>query len=267
MAVQLRLGPTKGGRARRRKYEDDRLLPIRGDRLRVAINRAELTVAGFARTHHLQQQTLDYIVRGKTKRCRGSLVARLSHALAVPEDWLTGEIDVLDRADGAAFRTAEADRYVAAFPLAWRALIDQVHDVAHREQIPRATRDRIEYAILHLTNPRMWTWTLFGLDPRKSATEHGPVAQYNDTGRLRSAASVGAELDDWIRATLADVLSAILLPWFRNEATLNVRALCAAAPRPPKPRQPRAASSTASTRRARARRSPASSRKPRSSAR
>ena len=209
-------------------------MPIRGDRLRAVLRRDQLTVAGFARKHGIQQQTLDYIYRGKTKRCRESLIARLSYALAVPEHWLTGEIDTIDALANTTVAAVE-DRYVAAFPLAWRDLRAQINDVADRERLPRATRDRIEIAMLQLTNPRMWSWTLFGLDPRKSATEHGPVTQYEDAGVPRSAASVGAELDDWLRATLADVLSVILLPWFRKEATLNVRALCAAVPRPRRP--------------------------------
>ena len=57
MAKQLRLGRTKGVRGPRRKFPDDPLIPIRGDRLQAALRRDRLTLAAFARDNGLTQQT------------------------------------------------------------------------------------------------------------------------------------------------------------------------------------------------------------------
>lgn len=77
-------------RKHRRKSEDS-LVPIDGQRVRAAIEWRGLSVNAAA--HHLtvSQQTLDSIVRGKTKRCYESLRRQLAALLKRPAEWLGGE--------------------------------------------------------------------------------------------------------------------------------------------------------------------------------
>jgi hypothetical protein len=54
-----------------------------------------LSVNGAAGRLNVSQQTLDSIVRGKTKRCYGSLRENLAGLLDLPAAWLGGEADLL----------------------------------------------------------------------------------------------------------------------------------------------------------------------------
>lgn len=84
--------PTK--RPHRRKREDP-LVAIDGARVRAAIEWKRLSVNGAAGRMKVSQQTLDSIVRGKTKRCYQSLRERFATLLDLPAAWLGGETDVL----------------------------------------------------------------------------------------------------------------------------------------------------------------------------
>jgi transcriptional regulator with XRE-family HTH domain len=64
---------------------------ISGDRLRAAIAESGISVAKLARKIRMNQPTLQYVVSGKTKRCRASRRAVLANEFGVQEAWLAGE--------------------------------------------------------------------------------------------------------------------------------------------------------------------------------
>src|SRR4051812_46784380 len=77
-------------RQHRRKIEDP-LVAIDGARVRAAIEWKGLSVNAAARKLRVSQQTLDSIVRAKTKRCYSSLRDQLAERLGRPAEWLGGE--------------------------------------------------------------------------------------------------------------------------------------------------------------------------------
>lgn len=81
-------------RHHRRKGKDP-LVAIDGARVRAAIDWKRLSVNGAAARIRISQQTLDSIVRGKTKRCYQSLRDSLAQLLELPAAWLGSEADTL----------------------------------------------------------------------------------------------------------------------------------------------------------------------------
>jgi hypothetical protein len=81
-------------RQHRRKREDP-LVPIDGARVRSAIEWRGLSVNHAAARMRVSQQTLDSIVRSKTKRCYQSLREKLAALLDLPATWLGSETDLL----------------------------------------------------------------------------------------------------------------------------------------------------------------------------
>ena len=82
-------------RRHRRKREEDPLVAIDGARVRAAIEWKGMSVNGAAGRIDVSQQTLDSIVRGKTKRCYKGLRESLAGLLDLPAGWLGGETDLL----------------------------------------------------------------------------------------------------------------------------------------------------------------------------
>jgi len=82
-------------RPHRPKREEDPLVAIDGARVRAAIEWKGMSVNGAAGRIKVSQQTLDSIVRGKTKRCYKSLRESLAGLLDRPAAWLGGETDLL----------------------------------------------------------------------------------------------------------------------------------------------------------------------------
>lgn len=80
-------------RKHRRKTEDP-LVPIDGARVRASIAWKGLSVNAAAARMRMSQQTLDSIVRGKTKRCYASLREQLASLVSRPARWLGGETDL-----------------------------------------------------------------------------------------------------------------------------------------------------------------------------
>lgn len=83
-----------GKRQHRRKREDP-LVAIDGVRVRAAIEWKGMSVNRAAQRMNVSQQTLDSIVRGKTKRCYQSLRETLAKLVGVPGSWLGGEAGAL----------------------------------------------------------------------------------------------------------------------------------------------------------------------------
>jgi lambda repressor-like predicted transcriptional regulator len=67
------------------------LVRIDGARVRAAIEWEGLSVNAAAQRLGISQQTLDSIVRGKTKRCYASLRDALAQLLGRPAEWIGGE--------------------------------------------------------------------------------------------------------------------------------------------------------------------------------
>src|SRR2546429_8141967 len=82
-------------RRHRRKREEDPLVAIDGARVRAAIEWKGMSVNAAAGRIKVSQQTLDSIVREKTKRCYRSLRDRLAASLDLPATWLGGESDLV----------------------------------------------------------------------------------------------------------------------------------------------------------------------------
>ena len=80
-------------RQRRRRRQDDALVPIKSDRLRAAMELGEWTVTRLAERLGKREnpQTVHYLSQGDgLKRCRASRRASLAKLLNVTEDWLAG---------------------------------------------------------------------------------------------------------------------------------------------------------------------------------
>ena len=70
-------------------------MAIDGTRVRAAIEWKGMSVNAAAGRMNVSQQTLDSIVRGKTKRCYKSLRESLAGLVDLPAAWLGGETDLL----------------------------------------------------------------------------------------------------------------------------------------------------------------------------
>lgn len=74
-----------------RRKNIDSLVPIDGSRVRAAIEWKGHSVNAAAQRLGVSQQTLDSIVRGKTKRCYASLRDQIARLVGRPAQWLGGE--------------------------------------------------------------------------------------------------------------------------------------------------------------------------------
>ncbi len=81
-------------RRKHRRKAQDALVPINGLRVRAAIEWQGLSINAAAHKLRVSQQTLDSIVRGKTKRCYQLLRDQLADLLGRPAEWLGGETDL-----------------------------------------------------------------------------------------------------------------------------------------------------------------------------
>jgi hypothetical protein len=87
-------------RQHRRKHGDPRL-PVCADRLELLIwawGESVNALAKRAGPRRTSQQNLDYIVRGRNRRARKSLLAWLARDLGVSLEYLTGESNVIGNA-------------------------------------------------------------------------------------------------------------------------------------------------------------------------
>ena len=75
----------------RSKLEDNPLVPISGERLRAAIEFRNSSVRRTAKKAGERQQTVDFIVQGRSERCRRKRRLRLAKALDISAEWLGGE--------------------------------------------------------------------------------------------------------------------------------------------------------------------------------
>ncbi len=209
-------------RRRHRKKWGDALVEVRGHRVRAAIEVGlRTTVNAAASKLGTSQQTLDYVVRGRNKRCRRSVVTRLARrAEGVTFDWLTGKADFLPGATyrgddvlpgpGTPVSDALARSQVIESRL-WRKCEDALRRDIQKSLGNSANQDDVRrelfYAFRDLLHPIRWHLLL--LVQRHDGT-------INDT---RSP----VRPSEWeaIVEGLASALEAILTPWFRGRAELD----------------------------------------------
>lgn len=79
-------------RQHKRKQPDDPLVPIDGARVQAGLDMERWSVNSAAQRLRTAQQTLDSIVRGKTRRTHKSLRDSIAKLVGVPSPWLGGEV-------------------------------------------------------------------------------------------------------------------------------------------------------------------------------
>ena len=200
----------------RDKYLNDPQVPVRGDRFNAALDFHGLTVSALARRIDEAQQTLDYIARGKTKKCRLSRRDRIARALRVPPRWLGGQLRTLDtwnrfddddpRALSSRAQLAEA-RLKDLVVRAWRRDVQAAEPIlqpSSREY--RDMRYWLEKTISTWLNPWKWQRRLL-VQPAEAEC------------------SVTEEMWEVLVEGLATALEATLEPWLSGNAQLDYGAL------------------------------------------
>jgi hypothetical protein len=71
----------------------DPLVPVSAKRLQAVLGESGTSVARLARIMKIPQPTLQYVVSGKTRRCRASMLTTLARRFDVQERWLRGDKD------------------------------------------------------------------------------------------------------------------------------------------------------------------------------
>lgn len=190
----------RANKRNRRKWRDDALVPISGERMRAALQHSGVTLPELVRRLGDRRQTLDYIVRGKTDRCRRSRRTAIAKALGVPAEWLGGGPE-----GGMDWLFAQ----LAGRPqsqLAINRLGRRCEAALQRDgsPVPDATGDLLMLALLS-----HWRGVLFEeLPPELLECEDLP----------------GPERDI-AETALANAFETALRPWFTGQGKLDYRAL------------------------------------------
>ena len=179
---------------------DDPLVKISGKRVRAALQHSGLSLPELADRLDEKRQTLDYIARGKTRRCRRSRRAAIAHALAVPEEWLGGGGEGgMDWLLGRLADTLQGDRAINRLGRRCEAAVRRDGSPA-----PHATG-----LLLQLALPAHWRSVLFHELPPE-------LVECGDLPELER---------DLARTALANAIEAILRPWLTGQAKLDYQAL------------------------------------------
>lgn len=190
----------RANRRDRKKWVDDPMVAISGVRLRIALQHSGLGLADLARKVGDARQTLDYIVRGKTKRCRASRRAAIARALGSPDEWLGGADEGgMDWLVGRLAGRPQGDRAV-------NRLGRRCERALQRDGAPLPNATGL---LLNLAGPAYWRGRLLEELPLD-------LREYADLGKL--------ELDI-AQTALANAFEAILQPWLTGQARLDYRAL------------------------------------------
>lgn len=187
-------------RRSRGKFRDDPPVPISGERVKAALLHSGLTLPELARQLGNKRQTLDYIVRSKTKRCRQSRRAAMARALAVSPEWLGGVGE--GGMEWLLGRLAGKPRSHLAINRLGRLCEAAVE--RDGRPVPNATG-----LLLKLALPDHWRGVLFDELP------HDLLGCEDLAGLER----------DLAKTALANVFEVILRPWLTGQATLNYKAV------------------------------------------
>lgn len=211
---------SKRKRRSRRGWDQpgDEMVPIRGDRVKAALDAYGASVSGVAAEVGDSQQTLSLICRGVSKRTRRSRVVRLAQVLDVPEEWLTGR--QADLPGGVIMPGVLGGAAPAAWQLAisrWVAHTGKAHSRDARRPgrkkrlIPFDAFLRQGFALTLFINPGVWREVL--LEGYSAA--HDAFEDPNDP------------LSEDTTVQLVDAMLAILHPWTKGTHRLNYRNLMA----------------------------------------
>jgi transcriptional regulator with XRE-family HTH domain len=74
-----------------KKWQDDPLVSVRGERLRAALELAGLTVSEAARRMGVSQPRLHQMISGNA-RCRASVLLKFARLVRVSDEWLSGRV-------------------------------------------------------------------------------------------------------------------------------------------------------------------------------
>jgi hypothetical protein len=112
-------------RRQHRRKADEELVPISGEHIAAALESKNFSVNRAATSVGIRQQTLDTIVRGRTRRCYQSLREKLGRLVDVPAEWLGAEIQLLPSLESW-WADRQADRIFLVQlhgPMVWEPLI------------------------------------------------------------------------------------------------------------------------------------------------
>lgn len=184
----------------RGKWRDNPLVPIDGARVREALDLSGRSLPELARQLGERRQTLDYVVRSATTRCRQGRRAAIARALGVSDAWLGGAGDAgMEWLVGRLMGTSQALRAINRLGRRCEAALQ-------RDGRPLLNATSM---LQLLTLPDYWRGALMSeLSPELFACE--------DLGPLER---------DLVKTALANALEAILRPWLTGHARLDYRAL------------------------------------------
>jgi transcriptional regulator with XRE-family HTH domain len=181
------------------EHRDDPLCPIRGDRVRAALNRSGWSVSELARKVGAKQPGIDLIVRGKTKRCRRSLLRRIAKVLGA-------SVSVLDGSpDGTPWPSVFDDLH--ATPIAFRVFFRAVQRSAWRDKMS-VYSNGFPPGLEELVDPAYWRRQLLSARPK-------------ELQKILALEDLSLVEQDRLGAMMADVMLLALKPWFEGRATLK----------------------------------------------
>lgn len=229
--------------ARKRKYHDDPLVPFDAERIRAAVEQSGQSVASLAAALRIPQPTLHMIVSGSSRRCRASLLAKLSKRLRVVRPWLEGKADagpferqqaLAAEAQGTTFEPWEQRRFMDPLPplakLRAATLVEGILQAWERDLAagvappppPETVLGRV-WEGMDITQRRVWigAW----LEGLVSLPDFYRPFAYALPERIDAS---NADVLDWLETpdqalttALTEALQRLLGPWLDGERRLN----------------------------------------------
>lgn len=192
------------------------MVRIIGRRVEAILEHRGMSVSELAERIGDNQQTIDLIKRGVTKKCRRFRLENIARELDVPPEWLMGELKMLPDTTWHPIKDADGNWVLNA---EGRGIFEEDYDVPPLRQIaqsafaqlcrtalvnhrPAAERDTLQSVLSSiLVDPLIW---------------RGKLLNYPAGGRLTAE-----DQDDEAVVALSQAFSIILQPWFRGEVSLN----------------------------------------------
>jgi len=234
------------------EHRDGPLVPLDGDRFRVALDDRGLGLAGLVRVlnkgrrplHRSFKQTLHHHYQGKGSRIRAKVRERLAQVLDAPEEWLAGE--EVQAPIGLYLRLLDPMRrslrvQFAVTRLAWRCLERVERDLANEPSRPPTDEGYEPRLLVHqalgstlarLINvvrgvPRLVSLRLHLYSPAGPPPVQGPDEPWPIESPLVGLVNRGPLSPAVEQAYLAAirVVSDLLEPWLAGGEALNYRGL------------------------------------------
>ena len=202
--------------------EDDEMVPIRGDRVTATMRVRRISTSELARRVGESQQTIDLIVRGRSKKCRRSRLRAIAKTLRVSMKWLASEIDALPFANYQESRIDDSGQLVT--------YSKGEYDAPSLQQLVEHEFGRVLFNCLasreppsdahtkgHLTDPaHFWMWWAVRrlISPASWAAKLLSVDEGEKLRWSREEYELAVE-------ALTKAFTIILRPWFKGEASLD----------------------------------------------